>query len=124
AIPVRSVRIDPTSTRVAAGADDGRARVWPIAQGPSKTEPLVFKGHRYAVSSVTFSRDGARLLTGSGDRTMKVWDAATGALVQSVDSSNGTVRAIECAPDGKTIATVGWWRVDLWDAQTLERIRP
>ena len=36
---------------------------------------LTLKGHNAGVSSVAFSPDGARIITGSWDNTAKVWDA-------------------------------------------------
>ncbi len=43
---------------------------------------FTLKGHRErSVISASFSADGARVVTGSGDKTAKVWDAKTGAEV-------------------------------------------
>ena len=36
-------------------------------------------GHSKPVSSCSFSPDGGSVLSGSGDNTLKIWDAATGA---------------------------------------------
>src|ERR1700761_3381751 len=38
----------------------------------------VMYGHRGVVSSVAVSQDGTRIVSGSDDRTARVWDAATG----------------------------------------------
>ena len=41
-------------------------------------------GHSDIVKSVAFSPDGERVTSsGSGDRLVKIWNAATGALVSS-----------------------------------------
>jgi len=40
-------------------------------------------GHAGAVNSVAISPDGKRVVSGSGDMTVKIWDVATGALVSS-----------------------------------------
>lgn len=37
------------------------------------------------IVSVAFSADGRRFTSGSGDRTVKVWDAATGACLQTLE---------------------------------------
>ena len=40
-------------------------------------------GHSGWVMSVAFSRDGTRIVSGSSDTFVKIWDVATGALVSS-----------------------------------------
>jgi WD40 repeat protein len=40
-------------------------------------------GHSSWVQSVAFSRDGTRIVSGSEDRLVKIWDTKTGALVSS-----------------------------------------
>ena len=49
-----------------------------------ETEDLLrtFIGHTGYVSSVVFSPDGSRILTGSADKTAKLWDMETGELLQ------------------------------------------
>ena len=42
-----------------------------------------FKGHRGDVHSVAFAPDGTRVLSGSKDKTVMLWDTATGALVRT-----------------------------------------
>ena len=42
---------------------------------------------RATVTSVSFSPDGTRIVTGSEDRTAKVWDARTG---HACSNSKGT----------------------------------
>ena len=39
------------------------------------------RGHSGAVYSATFSSDGKRIVSGSSDNLVKIWDAATGAEV-------------------------------------------
>ncbi|KAF9767892.1 hypothetical protein IL306_014878 [Fusarium sp. DS 682] len=43
------------------------------------------EGHSYSVSSVAFSANRQRLASGSDDETVKIWDAATGACVQTLE---------------------------------------
>ena len=39
--------------------------------------------HSAGVSLVAFSPDGTRVVSGSQDKTVKIWDTETGALVRS-----------------------------------------
>ena len=41
------------------------------------TEPRALVGHTDPVYSVDFTSDGSRIVTGSFDKTLKLWDAAT-----------------------------------------------
>jgi hypothetical protein len=55
-------------------------------------------------SQAAFSRDGARILTGSADKTAKLWDATSGKLIGSFDHQDGVTDAL-FSPDGARILT-------------------
>ena len=42
---------------------------------------MTLKGHNAWVESVAFSSDGTRIVSGSWDKSVRVWDASTGALL-------------------------------------------
>jgi WD40 repeat protein len=56
------------------------------------------------VYSVAFSREGKTLASGSDDSTVKLWDAASGAVLQTLKGHSGSVRSVAFSPDGKTLA--------------------
>jgi len=81
---VFSVCFSPDGKRIVSGSWEldwqrralpGEVKVWDAETG---TEKLALKGHTNAVTSVCFSPDGKRILTGSADRTARLWDADTG----------------------------------------------
>ena len=85
------------------------------------------EGHSSDVNAVAFSLDGKLLASASGDRTVKLWDAGTGAALQTLEGHLGNVNAVAFSPDGKLLASASGDRtVKLWDAssgaalQTLE----
>ncbi|MGJ5629647.1 WD40 repeat domain-containing protein [Nostoc sp. CALU 1950] len=45
--------------------------------------------------------DGKTAVSGSSDKTLKVWDLQTGKEISTLTGHNNSVRAVAIAPDGK-----------------------
>ena len=76
-------------------------------------------GHSGSVWAVAFSPDGKRIASGSGDETIKLWDATTGDLQKTLAGHSGSVWAVVFSPDGKWIASGSNDKtIKLWDATT------
>ncbi|HEX8204252.1 MAG TPA: hypothetical protein VF590_27490, partial [Isosphaeraceae bacterium] len=65
----------------------------------------VLKGHSGLVWSATFSPDGTRVATASGDGTGRVWDAATGKLIAALKGHTSDVAWAAFSPDGARVVT-------------------
>jgi hypothetical protein len=86
--------------------------------GP-ESSPEVSTGRRaYSVSSAAFSPDGARIVTGSFDRTARVWDARTGSPRLELKGHTWEVYIAAFSPDGARIVTGGYNQTArVWDAR-------
>jgi WD40 repeat protein/serine/threonine protein kinase len=64
-------------------------------------------GHTRDVNCLAFSPDGARLVSGSDDQTLRVWDAATGVPLHNLPIKNCRVECIALSPDGTRLSIGG-----------------
>jgi WD40 repeat protein len=77
------------------------------------------EGHTAGVFAVALSPDGRTIVSGSFDRTVKVWDARDGRLRRSLEGHTDGVIAVALSPDGSTIVSGSDDRtVKVWDAAT------
>jgi len=89
------------------------------SQPPSRGASLT--GHSDAVISAAFSPDGKALVTGSLDKSVRLWDLATRRLAGSpLIGHTDAVLAVAFSPDGKTLASGSWDNsVRLWNVSQL-----
>lgn len=84
-----------------------------------------FHGHEQDIYSLDFARNGRHIASGSGDRTVRVWDIESGQNVLTLSIEDG-VTTVAISPDGKLVAAGSLDKsVRVWDAHTgylIERL--
>ena len=99
-----------------------RSRLDPRPEPPLWLRSL--EGHTHLVTAVALSADGRTIVSGSFDRTVKVWDAHDGRLLRSLEGHTDAVRAVAVSPDGRTIVSGSHDRtVKVWEAESGRLLR-
>ncbi|GAA0891730.1 hypothetical protein GCM10009122_14090 [Fulvivirga kasyanovii] len=89
-----------------------------------KLETVIQRGHYAAIKAVAFTPDGKYLLTGSRDKSIKLWDVASGRELRSFLGHKGTVNDIDVTDDGKYfVSSSADNTAKLWEITTGKMIR-
>ena len=82
-------------------------------------QKAIFRGHRGSVCGVSCSPDGRRIVSGSGDNTVRVWDAESGAELAILRGHEDNVTSVSYSPDGRRIVSgSNDHTVRVWDAES------
>lgn len=107
-----ALAMTPDGQTLATGAADG-VRLWECATG----RELFPRTGIQEVGGAAVSPDGATIATGGA--TIRLWDARTAKVRQSLILHRGSVGGVAFSPDGKTLASgSGDGTVRLWDVAT------
>jgi WD40 repeat protein len=83
----------------------------------------VIEGHTDSAYSIAYSANGQRLVSGSSDRTVRLWSAVTGENIAVFQGHEGSVTSVGCSPDGQRIVSGSDDKtVRVWNTATGESI--
>lgn len=119
--PARACTLSPDGKLIATAPrwENRTATVWDAGAGARE---CTLSGHEGNVDTPVFSPDGARIVTCSTDRSVRMWEARTGrCLLTWPGLGSRDIPGAAFTPDGGRIVT---WRGDdtarIWDAATGE----
>lgn len=120
---VRSVAFSPDGNFVCASEWNTQQWIissiciWDAATGKEKA--ALVTPHRGQVTSVVFTPDGKRIVSCSFDRTIRIWDWATGNKQAVLIGHENGVQSVAVSPDGKRIVSCSYDKtIRIWDTAT------
>ena len=128
---VAGVAFSPDGHRLASAGADNTVWLWNADTGQQIGSPLTAPayyvgqyGDTGGATSVAFSPDGHRLASGSGDNTIRLWNADTGQQIGApLTGHTGAVSGVAFGPDGHRLASAGG-DLRMWNADTGQQIGP
>lgn len=101
-----------------SGSLDGTLKHWTAEGICVQTLDRERDGHSGGIWAIALSLDGNRLLSGSQDQTLKLWDAVSGSLIDTLNGHQSWIRAVAISPDCQTLLSgsadgmLKIWRAD------------
>jgi WD domain, G-beta repeat/PQQ-like domain/WD40-like Beta Propeller Repeat len=82
-----------------------------VSMAPARAEPpapRTIGSHTGGVASTHFSPDGKLLVSGGGDKMIRIWNVADAKMLHECKGPSSFTCAVRFSPDGKTIAGAGY----------------
>ena len=105
---VTSVSYDPLNGDVVcSGSQDTTVRVWKVS---TQKQTRLFdgeKGHKSAITCVSYNPNGDLIVAGAQDKTLRLWSARKGNLITIMRGHNGIVHTVAFHTQNEWVVTGG-----------------
>ncbi|MDR1901373.1 MAG: WD40 repeat domain-containing protein [Treponema sp.] len=121
-----SAALSPAGGLFASGDYRGIITLWEAGDtdGVGWNKKAALTGHRGEVTALAFNAEGTQLVSGSKDRTVILWDIATGNQIWTGNVHTGDIRSAAFSPGGNLVCSGSVdAAIKVWDATTGSVLR-
>lgn len=98
-------------------------QVWNQVWDWRSREEITLEGHEWEVESLVISADGQILVSGSWDKTIKVWNPITGEEIQTQEGHSDCVSSLAISADGRILVSGSYDKtIKIWNLTTGKEI--
>ncbi len=95
-----------------------------MAPAQEKSVLTVQTSHRKAIQALVVTPDAQKMITAGQDNTLRIWDVATGRLLDILRGHKGDIRSLAISKDGKYVASGSTDRtIRLWDTHDWKELK-
>ena len=101
-------------------------RRWPkdACYNPKPALLRTLEGHTWGVTGVSMTPDGRSAVSGSRDKTLRVWDLVTGRCLFTLEGHTDSVNSVSVTPDGRRAVSGSRDKtIRVWDLVTRRCLR-
>jgi WD40 repeat protein/Flp pilus assembly protein TadD len=117
-----AIAYSPSGTIFATGGGNGNIKLWNTEDGRLlKT----LKGHKTIVWTLAFSANGQKLISGSFDKTAKIWDIQA-LLLNEFNNAGSEYNSVKFSPNNRTFAFANYdGDVEIWsvNGKLVQKLR-
>lgn len=115
--PIYSIDFNSDGTEISSGTKFWQILEWNLTTG-KEYPPLEHLG---TIWSIDLSPDNQMIASASADKTVKIWDRQTGAILQNLTDHQDQVYAVVFSPDGQRLVTASQDKtIKIWQVETGE----
>ncbi|QGJ71206.1 Hypothetical protein PBC10988_29100 [Planctomycetales bacterium 10988] len=101
---IRSLALSPDSQWLATGGKEAKIKIW----NPRTAQNIaILERHRQPVTTLSFDSRGKRLLTGSEDKSVQLWDTGNWMHLLTFDDLELPIQRVQFTPDSQAIVATG-----------------
>ncbi|GJJ13087.1 hypothetical protein Clacol_007337 [Clathrus columnatus] len=115
---ISSLSWSPQADFLAAASWDNNVRIYEVSSG-GQTQGKAMFSHEGPVLSVSWSKDGTKVISGGADKAARMFDVQTGQTTQ-VAAHDGPIKSVKWIDAQNGILATGSWDKTLkfWDLRT------
>jgi len=121
---VNTICVTSDNTKIISGSDDNTIKIWNLNTGNYFQALITYnylqtlKGHTNTVKSLCITTDNQKIISGSADKTIKIWALETGMLLKTLIGHESYVNTVYVINDntfiisGSNDTTIKIWNLE------------